>query len=162
MNDELIIEENNKVKICKSKNYNSLFDKKTGFFARWGKNKEDDPICAPGCEIADIEIVSGGNCLGKCNFCSPSGTKINTPGGVKNIENLKDGDYVIGYSIKRQKPFVEKIEETYKRHYNGNLVCIELENGEVLKLTPEHIVILKNGEEKQAQNITAEDELIYF
>ena len=57
-----------KLRICKSEDYNYVFDKTNGFFARWGKTKEDDPIVAPSCEIADIEIVQG-KCLGKCPFC---------------------------------------------------------------------------------------------
>lgn len=56
-------------KSVRSKSYNTDFDKRSGFFSRWGKNKEDDPVVAPAIEIMDIEIVSGGNCLGKCKFC---------------------------------------------------------------------------------------------
>ena len=55
-------------RIVKSPNYNYYFNKKTGYFARWGATKKEDPVVAVGCEIADIEIVSG-KCLGKCNFC---------------------------------------------------------------------------------------------
>ena len=53
--------ENDELKIVKSKKYNYFFNKKTGFFARWGETKEDDPIMAPAPEIADIEITT------KCN-----------------------------------------------------------------------------------------------
>lgn len=62
------IYENKKKKIVKSEKYNSVFDKTTGFFARWGETEDDNPICAPMPEIADIEISSG-MCHNNCPFC---------------------------------------------------------------------------------------------
>jgi MoaA/NifB/PqqE/SkfB family radical SAM enzyme len=62
--------ENSTHKVCKSKYYNFVFDKKTGEFARWGETKEDDPDMSPiGCEILDLEISSGGDCKGRCPWC---------------------------------------------------------------------------------------------
>lgn len=79
MKAELI--ETNKGKIFRSENYNFIFDKETGFFARWGKKKEDDPTWSPfGPELADIEIstkCSGVDGIGVCKFCY----KSNTPKG---------------------------------------------------------------------------------
>jgi hypothetical protein len=61
--------ENGSVKVLRSDEYNYNFNKKTGYFERWGKTLEDDPQYSPfGPEIADIEIVSG-KCSGKCSFC---------------------------------------------------------------------------------------------
>jgi len=58
-----------KLKIVKSGMYNYIFNRESGFFARWGKNTEDDPVFSPyGPEIADIEIVQG-DCKGGCDFC---------------------------------------------------------------------------------------------
>lgn len=49
--------ENNKHKIIKSENYNLLFNKQTGYTARFGKTEDDDPqYCPFGPEILDIEI----------------------------------------------------------------------------------------------------------
>ena len=65
--------ENKNKKIVKSFAYNYVFDKKTGFFARWGKTEEDDPDYSPyGPELHDIEISAGGDCLGNCAFCYKS------------------------------------------------------------------------------------------
>ncbi len=79
----MMIAENDNEKICRSKTYNYNFNKKTGFFARWGKTFDDDPAYSPfGCEIADIETTT--ICQGVnnklCNFCY----KSNTPTG-KNM-----------------------------------------------------------------------------
>ena len=52
-----------------SENYNFIFNKDTGFFARWGKTFKEDPQTSPfGNEILDLEISSG-KCMGKCKFC---------------------------------------------------------------------------------------------
>ena len=75
-------------KIVKSPSYNTYFDKKTGFFARWGAKKEDDPQFSPySNEILDIEVTticSGVKQLDEverpCKFCY----KSNTPNG-KNM-----------------------------------------------------------------------------
>lgn len=56
-------------KVVKGKNYNSLFRKTDGFFARWGARSEDDPPFSPiGPEILDIEISVNG-CPNGCRFC---------------------------------------------------------------------------------------------
>lgn len=69
-----------------SEGYNYIFNAKSGYFARWGKNENVDPMFCPfGCEIADIEITT--SCCGipdkngkrsPCSFCY----KSNTPNGT--------------------------------------------------------------------------------
>lgn len=71
----------------RSTDYNAIFMKETGWFARWGKTKEADPDMAPAPEILDIEVtticngVSGLNSDGSagpeapCRFCYKSNTK---------------------------------------------------------------------------------------
>jgi len=52
------IAETNKVKRCSSDDYNYVFKKDDGFFARWGRTHKDDPECAPFPEILDFEVSS--------------------------------------------------------------------------------------------------------
>ena len=60
------------IKLFKTKDYNFIYNKVDGFFARWGAKFEDDPQWSPfGPEIADIEISSG-ECSGRCPFCYKS------------------------------------------------------------------------------------------
>jgi len=87
-------------KALASKHYNYVFDKKTGFFARWGKTKEEDPDFSPwGPEIADIEITT--SCAGipdisgkksPCQFCyksnTPNGKNMSLETFVKVMEKL--------------------------------------------------------------------------
>jgi hypothetical protein len=76
--DNAIVVEDDKVKILKSENYNFLFNKQSGFFARWGKTQEDDGDFTLGLpEIADIEIAEvceGVPGIGPCAFCYKSNT----------------------------------------------------------------------------------------
>ena len=72
------------IKRIRSKYYNHNFDTETGLSIRWGKTmaNEDDPILSPiGPEIADIEISTVCNGIGKtmdarkpCPWCYKSNT----------------------------------------------------------------------------------------
>jgi len=67
--------------------YNYIFSKKDGSFARWGKNKEDDPAFSPiGPEILDLEISVNG-CPNRCRFCYKSNT--NAPATNMTFETFK-------------------------------------------------------------------------
>ena len=69
--EDAIIIDSDKLKVLKSENYNFLFKKDDGFFARWGKTKEDDGdprIMIP--SIADIEIDT--QCSENCSYCYKS------------------------------------------------------------------------------------------
>lgn len=129
--------------MCRSPDYNYLFNLNNGYFLRWGKTEADDPEVAPGPEILDIEITT--ICDGGCPFCSPAGTKVSTPEGDKNIEDISAGDVVISYDIGRKAPVEARVEETYVHDYNGDLIRITSEEGRVLELTPEHPVFTNQG-----------------
>jgi hypothetical protein len=80
------IKENSKVKLLRSENYNYNFNKKTGYFERWGKTKDNDPqFGLP--EIADIEICSG-KCSGNCIWCYKSNS-IDKTSHYMNFEIFK-------------------------------------------------------------------------
>jgi MoaA/NifB/PqqE/SkfB family radical SAM enzyme len=64
--------ENKHLKVLRSENYNYNFNKENGFFCRWGKTLEDDPIAAPFPEILDIEVTT--ICNNGCKFCYKGNT----------------------------------------------------------------------------------------
>lgn len=82
-------------KVIRSPEYNLLFDTETGFMARWGRTKDDDPeMCPWGPEIADIEISTVCNGIGKdvdsrkpCVWCYKSNTG---QGENMNLETFKN------------------------------------------------------------------------
>ena len=83
------ISENALEKVCTGPDYNYIFDKVQGNFARWGSSHDDDPQWSPpGPEILDIEITD--KCAGvqdlaglrkPCGFCY----KSNGPGGRQHM-----------------------------------------------------------------------------
>ncbi len=83
------VAENEGAKIVSSKHYNYVFNKNSGFFARWGETKDHDPqYSAIGPEILDIEVTT--SCKGPggklCKFCY----KSNTPNGKNmSLETFK-------------------------------------------------------------------------
>jgi hypothetical protein len=66
-------------KVVSSENYNFVFYKRSGFFARWGKTKDEDPEFAPSPEILDIEITT--KCNGPDGKLCPFCYKSNNPNG---------------------------------------------------------------------------------
>jgi len=73
----LLVQDDKKITL-RNENYNFVFHKKDGFFARWGKTTEDDGLLELGLpEIADIEIAEvceGVPGVGPCAFCYKSNT----------------------------------------------------------------------------------------
>lgn len=157
---EINIKEDDKVKQVISKHYNFIFNKETGFFARWGETKDIDPIMAPAPEILDLEISSGGECLGNCPFCSPADTYIEIPNGKIKIQNLKIGDKVFSYNEKTKSKEINIIKKTYSHTYSGEIIEINLENGAILRLTPEHKVYILNIGWIEASEITDDMEIL--
>lgn len=160
----------NGVKMFRSENYNYNFRLLDGLFQRWGKTQKDDPDHSPvGPEIADIEITT--ICHGPpskrginriCSFCSPAGTKINTPHGFINIEKIKRDYLVIGFDINNNSPKIQTVKDVYERYFVGDLICIELSNGEILKLTPNHNIFVKNKGWIECKDLSESDDIISF
>ncbi len=86
-NQWYILVDSSKAKILIGPDYNYIFIKSTGFFQRWGKTPDEDPLYSPvGPEILDLEIsvngcppVGNGGC---CKFCY----KGNTPEDPYNMD----------------------------------------------------------------------------
>lgn len=69
------IEQGDGWKRLRSPGYNFFFNRRTGFFARWGVTQDDDPSWSPyGPEIADVE-VSTGDCSSGCAWCYKSNAR---------------------------------------------------------------------------------------
>ena len=88
------VKETEDIKFLASPDYNFIFDKHGGKFARWGKTEDADPQWSPfGPEIADIEVTTiCSGVRGKdgkesvCKFCY----KANTPqGNNMSLETFK-------------------------------------------------------------------------
>ena len=99
--------------------------------------------------------------LGQDIFCITGDTLILTDLGLKRIDEIDKPVCVYSvdsnnHIVKSNLCYVEKTKET------DELIEIQLENGGVLKCTPEHKFMLKDGSYKEAQYLNSEDELMDF
>jgi len=76
--------------------------------------------------------------VGDPDQCLPPGSKVNTPTGIKRIEEIKDGDEVISASG-WEKTSASKIDKVIKRPFKGALLEIKTKSGKTLNCTPNHI-----------------------
>lgn len=75
-------------KVVIGSDYNYIFLKESGFFQRWGKTVDDDPLYSPiGPEILDLEISING-CPNACNFCYKN--NLNTQATNMSLETFKE------------------------------------------------------------------------
>lgn len=89
--------------------------------------------------------------------CLVAGTKVQTDLGMKNIEDIKVGDMVKTH-MDRFKP-VEKLF-TFD---DLEVLEVELENGQTIKMTPEHKMLVERNGKKiwiEAKDLTIEDSFL--
>jgi len=155
-------------KVIQAPGYNCIFNQETGTTFTWGETPDDDPIMCPiGPTLADIEI-SAGKCSGNCSHCSPAGTLVNID--IETfipIEKIEVNDTVSSFKEGRiyNKKIEGKIEQnrviaTYQRRYVGKMIILVLEDGRLLKVTPEHKVMLSSGTWKAAAELKEDDYLV--
>ena len=109
-----------------------------------------------------IEIIYGSSnnqIIGRALFCLDGNTIISTVDGDKQIKDLENtitqvycinefGDVVLSEPCE-----IKQTAET------SDIYEIELEDGTIIKCTPNHRFMLKDGSYKEAQYLTEEDEL---
>jgi len=143
--DDAQIFDSPKIKILNSPNYNFYFDKRSGFFARWGKTKEDDGDLNLGMpEIADIEIAEiceGVPGIGPCAFCYKNNTAFK--GINMSLETFKNiyhklpptvGQIAFGCGTLRLHPEMWDIFRYAKEN-------------EIVPKDVEHVLVDENGKE---------------
>jgi intein/homing endonuclease len=152
------IYENDRFKHLRSEFANYDFDKFTGEMTTWGKTKEEDAELFPGPTIADIEITT--ICTNGCEFCLVKDTMISTNKGLKPIQDIQIGEIVLSYDENTKEVVENTVKETYQHEFNGIIVNIELDNGQLIKITDNHRVYIKNFGWVEAGNLTKDMEII--
>lgn len=95
-------------------------------------------------------------------FCLDGDTIIKTLDGDKKIKDLVDESIKV-YSIDNNGDLIISDECTVKPTMTSKEeIQIELEDGSVIKCTPNHRLMLKDGSYKEAQYLTEEDELFDY
>lgn len=78
----------------------------------------------------------------------------------KSLESLEDSKIrVYSYNKNNKTSVLSDVCEVQKTKETKNLIELELEDGTVVKCTPEHRFLLKTGEYKLVKDLTLEDEI---
>lgn len=117
-----------------------------------------------GKKLETIDIVpviegAGGGGGGGSQGCFPAGTKISTPTGLKNIEDLKEGDEVIAFD-KDKKIHTSKISETFS-HDKNKILKITLWGGKTIRATGNHWFLNEYNRFTPLENFKIGDVLIH-
>lgn len=135
-------------------NYVTTLDTKTGT-----KIRENDLnfFRAEFPESMDIKICD--RCDMGCPMCFKADAKIQTNSGMINICDIKVGDIVLSYNF--EKNLIENMNVTklYERHYNGEMITIETDDGKIITCTPNHKVYTNRGYVR-ADKLTTKDEVM--
>lgn len=92
--------------------------------------------------------------------CLTGDTVIRTSKGLEKLENLVNKEIQVPtYNIETHKQEMSNVCRVLQTKFATTLYEIELENGSILRCTPEHRFLLITGEYKRADELTLSDEL---
>lgn len=110
-------------------------------------------------EFFDISL-NGSSCFGGCQFCLVDSTLITTIDGKKKISDINIGDTVINVNHKTFSIMTNVVDQIHKTKFVGDLIVITLENGNELKITPNHKVYSMQRGWITAGELKSDDELL--
>lgn len=144
-----------KVRHFPEHNYRAIFHNGSTLRIAIDPNKPISKLDYP--EIIDISL--GSKCeSGKCHYCFARGSLIETKTGKKEIQNIKKGETVVTFN---NGTTLNKVEQLHRRRYTGKMICIRLENGKVIKCTPNHKIFTQNRGWIEAKEIQTNDNLLH-
>ena len=76
--------------------------------------------------------------------CFPKGTKVNTPSGYINIEDLKIGDNIYSYNHKTQKIEIKEVDYLFSKE-SKDLLEISMSNNKKIICTKNHPIYTNRG-----------------
>ena len=136
-----------------------IYNRDTGAKVRLSFNDQLDPNAkAKGPELADVKITDW--CDMNCQYCTIESTEITIPNGKKKISEIEVGDLVLTRDPNQKDNQWESVSAVMQRDYEGQLIEIQLEDGSILELTPEHEVFTTNRGWITAKEIEESDDLI--
>jgi len=81
----------------------------------------------------------------------------------KMIKHVNVGDKIISYNQKTKKKEITEVEYVYKNLSKGQQMYeIEMENGEIIKITGNHKVLLVSGVWKRVNELLEKDDILDF
>jgi hypothetical protein len=113
-------------------------------------------------EKSDLSILNKIDIL-LIDECLRKNTLISTDKGYMKIQNIKIGDLVKSFNIKTQKIEYKPVLNIWKNLFKSNsyeeFLEIELENGNVVQLTPNHKIYTDSGY-KRADELSENDNIL--
>ena len=98
--------------------------------------------------------------------CIRKNTLITTKDGKRKIQDIKTGDIVLSYNIDKSRYEYKKVLKTHENLPKSNsydhFLQIELENGKILDVTPNHKIYTNNRGYVRADELTEEDDIIFM
>jgi ribonucleoside-diphosphate reductase alpha chain len=94
------------------------------------------------------------------NPCLTGDTLVLTENGLKRIDEITLEDKIFTYNIKDGTIEVDDLSFVGKTRENADIIEIELEDGEVLRLTPDHKVFTDNRGYVKASDLNEDDILL--
>lgn len=96
-------------------------------------------------------------------WCLTGDTKIRTLNGWHRIDTLVNKEfYVWGYSEQEKRLVPTKAKRCWKTFNNAEVIAIGLDDGNELKCTPDHKIMLRDGTYKPAGELKEGDSLMPF
>ena len=132
------------------------------FLAHGELSKSNNPVWSPG---KKIELICGSlsrHIIGRAVFfCLDGDTEILTNFGDKKLKELVDSKIKVATvnslgDVEYSEQCTVKPTAIQTEEYE-----IELEDGTIIKCTPEHRFLLTNGTYKEAQHLTEQDDIFY-
>lgn len=88
--------------------------------------------------------------------CFPKGTKIHTPKGEKELQNLCVGDIITSYN-RHTKKIENKPVVNIMKHKAHDIVCIKLKSGQIVFCTKNHPFFVRDKGWISAENLRGND-----
>lgn len=111
-------------------------------------------------ESMDIKITD--YCDMNCPMCFPPETQILKANlNTEAINTIQVGDLVKSYNSHTHTFEDKEVKNIFCHQYEGDLICIECADGNVLKCTPNHKILSKRGW-IEAQHLSESDDIIKF
>ena len=132
----------------------------------WGLCWRTSEYCSfDGCVCKERDLVSRpDNACGGGDGCFQAGTKIATPKGYVDIENIKQGDLVYSYDESNDKVVESKVVKLWiHEDYRDPAVVMTLSNGIELNVTLNHpFYDLSTGKYKNLSEFNLGDQLMVY
>ncbi|MCX2429422.1 polymorphic toxin-type HINT domain-containing protein [Pedobacter sp. GR22-10] len=140
---------------CRSMRGLGMFGAYKGQYDIWSSDEMSvsDKLLASGQELVLAIFAAKGASL----VCFPAGTEVHTGNGLMFIEDIAVGTMVWTVNEANGQRELKPITQTHRRT-TLSMMVVELENGTIFEVTPEHRFLV-NEEWKEIQSISVLDKL---